>query len=86
MPAGWLKYPKDVALKIPVVIIRQTTAIALKKIIARDEVVHAQVRTRFLCTETYRDRAPRQSNATETETEAEQRNRATRQRDVPTYA
>lgn len=46
MPAGWLKYPKDVALKIPVVIIRQTTAIALKKIIARDEVVHAQIRAK----------------------------------------
>ena len=43
MPAGWMKYPEDIAIKIPVVIVRQTTALALRKIIARDGVVHGQV-------------------------------------------
>jgi hypothetical protein len=43
MPAGWLKYPNDIAIKIPVVVVRQTTALALRKIIARDAEVHAQI-------------------------------------------
>ena len=43
MPAGWLKYPKDIAIKIPVVIVRQTTALSLRKIISRDDIVHGQI-------------------------------------------
>lgn len=43
MPAGWLKYPKDIAIKIPVVIVRQTTALSLRKIINRDAAVYAQI-------------------------------------------
>ena len=47
MPAGWLKYPSEIAIKIPVIIVRQTTAAALRKIIGRDTVVHGQVRSSF---------------------------------------
>ena len=37
------RYTQDVAIKIPVVIVRQTTSLAIRKIIARDDAVHAQI-------------------------------------------
>lgn len=42
MPAGWINFPEEILINIPIVMIRGTSGIALKKILYRDEV-YAQI-------------------------------------------